>query len=173
VTVFETARLTAAEVTEEDVPELLDVYLSNPGYLELTEGSGGVAGAYDRGMLERDLAMSALTPGRHTAALRLRDDGACVGVLDWMDENPNDGAPWLGLVMIHADRQQQGLAAEAIAGLADHGRREGWTRLREGVIDGNDAGMALALATGMREVEHRAHRIAAGNCELAVMELAL
>jgi RimJ/RimL family protein N-acetyltransferase len=173
VTVFETARLTAAEVTEEDVPELLDVYLSNPGYLELTEGSGGVAGAYDRGMLERDLAMSALTPGRHTAALRLRDDGACVGVLDWMDENPNDGAPWLGLVMIHADRQQQGLAAEAIVGLADHGRREGWTRLREGVIDGNDAGMALALATGMREVEHRAHRIAAGSRELAVMELAL
>jgi hypothetical protein len=90
-----------------------------------------------------------------------------------MDENPNDGAPWLGLVMIHADRQQQGLAAEAIVGLADHGRREGWTRLREGVIDGNDAGMALALATGMREVEHRAHRIAAGSRELAVMELAL
>jgi RimJ/RimL family protein N-acetyltransferase len=173
VTVFETARLIAVEVAEEDVPELLDVYLSNPAYLELTEGSGGVPGAYNRGMLERDLAMSDLTPGRHTAVLRLRDDGACAGVLDWLDENPNDGAPWLGLIMIHAARQRLGLGTEAIAGLADHGRRAGWTRLREGVIEGNEAGMALAVAAGMREVDRKARTIAAGECELAVMELAL
>jgi RimJ/RimL family protein N-acetyltransferase len=173
VTVFETARLAATEAAEEDIPELLDVYLSNPAYLELTEGSGGVAGAYDRGMLERDLALSALTPGRHTAVLRLRDGGGCVGVLDWMDENPNDGAPWLGLIMIHAGHQHRGLAAEAIAGLAAHGRAAGWTRLREGVVEGNDAGMALARAAGMHEVERKHHRVAAGDCELAVMELEL
>ena len=65
-------------------------------------------------------------------------------------------------------------AAEvADAGLAEHGRAAGWLRLREGVIDGNDAAMALALALGMREVERKPHRIAAGECELAVMELAL
>ena len=49
----------------------------------------------------------------------------------------------------------------------------GWTRLREGVIEGNDAGMALALAVGMREVERKPYKIAAGERELAVMELAL
>jgi RimJ/RimL family protein N-acetyltransferase len=105
--------------------------------------------------------------------LRLRDDGACVGVLDWMDENPNDGAPWLGLIMIHADRQHLGLAGEAVAGLAEHGRAAGWTRLREGVLEGNDAGMALARSAGMDEVERKRHRVAAGDRELAVMELAL
>ncbi len=173
MTVFETVRLSAAEAAEDDLPELLDVYLSNPAYLELTEGSGGVPGAYDRGMLERDLAMSALTPGRHTAVLRLHDGGHCVGVLDWMDENPSDGAPWLGLIMIHAGHQHRGLGAEAVAGLAEHGRAAGWKRLREGVIAGNDAGMALARAAGMREVERRPHRIAAGDRELAVMELEL
>ena len=173
MTVFETLRLTAAEVTGDDIGVLLEVHRSNQGYLDLTEGSGGIAGAYDRGMLERDLALSAMTPGRHTCTLRLRDGGACVGLLDWMDENPNDGTPWIGLVMIHADHQRRGLAAEAIAGLAEHGRAAGWPRLREGVIDGNDAGMALALALGMREVERKPHRIAAGGCELAVMELAL
>jgi hypothetical protein len=36
---------------------VLDVYLSNPAYLELTEGSGGEPGRYDRGMLERDFAI--------------------------------------------------------------------------------------------------------------------
>ena len=59
MTVFETPRLTAAEVTEDDIAELLEVHLSNQAYLDLTEGSGGIAGAYDRGMLERDLMMSA------------------------------------------------------------------------------------------------------------------
>jgi len=173
VTGLETPRLTATQVTEDDVGELLDVYRSNPAYLDLTEGSGGVAGAYDRGMLERDLAMSEMTPGRHTCTLRLRDGGTCVGLLDWIDENPNDGTPWLGLIMIHADHQRRGLAAEVIAGLADHGRAAGWPRLREGVIEGNAAGMALALALGMREVERTPYKIAAGECELAVMELAL
>ena len=173
MTVFETPRLTAAEVTEDDIAELLEVHLSNQAYLDLTEGSGGIAGAYDRGMLERDLMMSAMTPGRHTCVLRLRAGGACVGVLDWMDENPNDGAPWVGLVMVHAAHQRSGLAAEALHGLAEHGRRHGWTRLREGVIEGNDAGMALAHAVGMREVERKPHRIAAGERELAVMEVAL
>jgi RimJ/RimL family protein N-acetyltransferase len=90
-----------------------------------------------------------------------------------MDENPNDGVPWIGLVMVHAEHQRRGLGAEALRGLADHGRDHGWTRLREGVLGGNDAGMALARALGMREVERKPHRIAAGDCELAVMELAL
>jgi RimJ/RimL family protein N-acetyltransferase len=173
VIVFETPRLTASEVDEEDIAELLEVHLSNQAYLDLTEGSGGAAGAYDRGMLERDLAMSDMTPGRHTAALRLRDGGACVGVLDWMDENPNDGVPWIGLVMVHAEYQRRGLAAEAITGLADHGRSAGWMRLREGVLEGNDAGMALARSLGMREVERKPHKVAAGELELAVMELEL
>jgi RimJ/RimL family protein N-acetyltransferase len=173
VSVFETARMTAAEITEEDLAEVLDVYLSNPAYLNLTEGSGGIPGTYNRGMLERDLAMSALTPGRHMAVLRLRDGGTCVGVLDWMDENPNDGAPWLGLVMIDAGHQRLGLGREAIAGLADYGRAAGWKRLREGVIDGNEAGMALAVAAGMHEIERKPHTIAAGTCTLAVMELDL
>jgi hypothetical protein len=120
VTVFETARLKAEEAAGDDIAELLAVYLSNPAYLDLTEGSGGVPGGYDSGMLERDLAMSALTPGRHTAVLRLRDGGACVGILDC-----------------------------------------------------NDGGMALARSAGMREVERTRHRVAAGDRELAVMELAL
>lgn len=173
MTVFETPRLSAAEVTEADISEVLEVHLSNQAYLNLTEGSGGVVGAYDRGMLERDLAMSAMTPGRHTCVLRLRDGGACVGLLDWIDENPSDGVPWIGLVMVQGEHQRAGLGAEAIGGLAAYGAACGWTRLREGVIGGNDPGMALARAVGMREVERRPFKIAAGDCELAVMELAL
>ena len=123
MTVFETPRLTAAEVTEDDIAELLDVHLSNQAYLDLTEGSGGIAGAYDRGMLERDLTMSAMTPGRQTCALRLRDGETCVGRAGLGGREPERRRA--------VDRPRHGacrrtsaagLAAEAIAGLAEHGR---------------------------------------------------
>ena len=37
-----------------------------------------------------------------------------------------------------------------------------------GIAGADDRGMALALALGMREVARKPHRIAAGECELAV-----
>jgi RimJ/RimL family protein N-acetyltransferase len=173
VSIFETARLTAGEIAEADLDDVVAVHLSNPAYLELTEGSAGEPGRYDRGMLERDLALAGMTPGRHAAALRLRATGECTGVLDWMDENPSDGCPWLGLVMVHADHQRLGLATEAVGGLAAHGRRSGWARLREGVLEENTGGLALARRLGMREIDRRPHKIAAGERTLVVFELRL
>jgi RimJ/RimL family protein N-acetyltransferase len=168
---FETARIAAADVVEDDLAELLEVYVSNPAYLELTEGSAGMPGHHDRGMLERDLAVAAMTPGWHVAALRLRESGECIGLLDWMDENPADGCPWLGLVMVHAGHQRRGLAEEAVRGLVAYGLSAGWANLREAMIEGNAAGLALARAVGMHEVE-RPHPVAAGEREVVVMELA-
>jgi RimJ/RimL family protein N-acetyltransferase len=173
VTLFRTTRLEVRETDEADIDALLNVRLSNPHYLELTEGSAGEPGHYDRGMLERDLAMAMLMPGRHPAVMALTDSGDVVGELDWMDENPSDGAPWLGLVMVDRAHQRRGFALEAVRGLAEHGRDAGWARLREGVLAGNDAGLGLARAAGFAEVERRPLRVAAGERELIVLELAL
>jgi hypothetical protein len=41
---FETERLVIRELREEDLEAVLPVYTSNPGYLALTEGSGGEPG---------------------------------------------------------------------------------------------------------------------------------
>jgi RimJ/RimL family protein N-acetyltransferase len=173
VTRFRTARLEVRDTGEADIDALLGVRLSNPGYLELTEGSAGEPGRFDRGMLERDLAMALLIPGRHPAVIALADSGEVVGELDWMDENPSDGSPWLGLVMVHAAHQRRGMALEAVRGLAGHGREAGWSRLREGVLAENEAGLGLARAAGFAEVDRRPHRVAAGERELIVLELAL
>ena len=87
---YATERLDVRGVEERDVDGLLGVYRSNPEVLALTEGSAGEPGRYDRGMLERDLWMSELDEARHTAGLFLRDGGACVGVIDWLEP---DAAP--------------------------------------------------------------------------------
>jgi RimJ/RimL family protein N-acetyltransferase len=168
--VFETERLVVREVAAADLEAILAVYLGNPDYLELTEGSAGEAGHYDLGMLERDLAMAQMTPGRVFAGVFDRESGEAVGILDWMDENPNDGKPWLGLIMIYAERQRQGLAAEALEGLAEHLRRRGIFLLREGVIESNVAGRALADRLGFELVERKTIKLASGEQPILVLE---
>jgi hypothetical protein len=47
-----------------------------------------------------------------------------------MEENPSDGTPWLGLLMIRADLHRHGLASEVFAGLARELRRNGLKQVR-------------------------------------------
>jgi len=170
---FRTARLDARPIEDADIDGLLDVYLSNPAVLAVTEGSAGEPGHYDRGMLERDLWMSELDPARHTAGLFLQGDGTCVGVLDWVDANPADDLPWIGLVMVHAARQRHGYGREALLGLFEHGRAHRWERVRAAALVDDAAATALLRCAGMREIERRPHRFAAGERLLAVAEIAL
>jgi RimJ/RimL family protein N-acetyltransferase len=168
--VFATERLDVRAVEEGDVDALLAVYLSHPDVLAVTEGSAGEAGHYDRGMLERDLWMSEVDPARHTAGLFLRDGGACVGVLDWVDEGPNDGLPWVGLVMVHAGHARRGYAREALTGVMDHGAAAGWPCVRAAALAEAPAALALLASAGMREVERRVSRFAAGERSIVVFE---
>ncbi len=116
------------------------------------EGSAGERGRYDLGMLERDVALARMTPGRAMAGIFLRHSGEPVGVLDWMDENPSDGMPWVGLLMIRADRQRQGLATEAFERLAVLLRDRGARVVRAGVMERNAAGRELAGRLGFEPV---------------------
>ena len=170
---YATERLDVRGVEEADIDGLLAVYLSNPQLTAITEGSAGEAGHYDRGMLERDLWMSELDEARHTAGLFLREGGTCVGVLDWLDRNPEDGSPWIGLVMVHGDHQRRGYGREAVLGLFDLGRTQGWTGVRAAAIADDAATRGLYEAVGMREVDRRSHAFAAGERSVAVFELEL
>ena len=169
---FETPRLVVREPRAEDLDALLEVYASNPDYLELTEGSGGEPGRYDRDMLERDVGVAQLTPGRRLAGIFLRDGGDAVGVLDWMEANPTDGIPWVGLLIIRRDRQRHGLASEAFAGLANELRARGQNAIRAGVIDRNPEGHALVHRLGFEPVSRTTMRMTAEE-EVTIFELRL
>lgn len=169
---FETERLVVRELEEDDLDAILPVYLSNPGYLALTEGSGGEPGRYDLEMLRRDLALAWLTPGRRVAGLFLREGGEAVGVLDWMEESPSDGKPWIGLVIVRADRQRQGLASEAVEGLAGRLRELGREVVRAGTIGRNPGARALARRLGFEPISTTVRRMASEE-EVVVLERAL
>ena len=93
--------------------------------------------------------------------------GDPVGVLDWLEENPADGRPWIGLVMIRADAQGRGFGTEAAEALLR--RLPGPVRM--GVIVGNEAGLALARRLGLRRVSAVARQMNARE-EVVVYERA-
>ena len=168
-----TPRLVLADVREDDLDALLAVALSNPSFTGHAEGSDGVPGLFDLGMLERDLAVAALDPARHPLTVRRRSDDRVVGWADVLEDHPRDGVPWIGLLELHADVQRRGYGREAAGALAQWARDRGAPALRLGVDDGNDAALAFWSSLGYVEVDRRERRGPAGPLAVAVLELAL
>jgi RimJ/RimL family protein N-acetyltransferase len=167
VSEFETERLVVRAPDDGELQAMLAVYDSNPFYIELTEG---VAGAYDLGRLERDLAVAHSTPGRELAAVLEKESGELIGVLDTLLENESDGKPWIGLLMIRADRQHEGFASEVVLGFGDRLRELGVSVVRSGVIDGNEAGRRLTERLGFEQVRTTAMRMGSGERTVRVLE---
>lgn len=152
---LETKRLRLREAAPDDLPALLDVYLSNPAFVAMNEGSRGEQGYYDLAMLQRDWQIAQITPGRFLLGIWLKESSEAVGQADFLDENPNDGMPWLGLLMIAGPFHRRGLGTEAFEALAEHFRNErGWTALRLGAFPENTTALAFWRRLGFMPLSH-------------------
>lgn len=171
---LESSRLDLREMTEEDLPLVLPVYLSNPDFLQQQEGSEGEAGRYDLERWQRDWSIAQMMPGRHMFACYLKPNGEVVGFIDYLEENADDGKPWLGTLTIHKEYQRQGLGTEAFHRLADYFRNHyGWPVLRAGVLEQNAAGLAFVRAVGFQAVEEGLKRFPGGEQRFIVFERSL
>ena len=166
---MESERLRIHEAEPEDLPGLLPVYLSNPEFVAMNEGSRGEQGYYDLAMFQRDWQIQRMLPGGHVLGIYLKQTGEAVGQANYLEENPDDGMPWLGLLMIAREHQRQGFGTEAFQRLAAFFRETyGWPVLRLGVLKQNAPASAFWEHSGFRRVE------GAGRGERAVvMELPL
>lgn len=146
-------RLVIREAQPDDLPGLLPVYLSNPAFVAMSEGSAGESGYFDLEMLQRDWHVQTQMLGAAMLGIYLKETGEAVGMAGYLAENPSDGYPWLGLLMIHADHQRQGLGSEAYAHLAAYFAGElGWTALRLGVLRDNAPARTFWDRLGFRHV---------------------
>lgn len=153
---IETPHLRIRDAEAEDLPDLLPVYLSNPEFVRMSEGSRGEAGYYDLEMFQRDWWINRMMPGGHVLGIYLKATGEPVGQANFLEENPEDGMPWLGLLMIAAPHQREGLGREAFEALADYFRTAyGWPKLRLGVLVSNTTGLAFWQALGFTRVEEK------------------
>ncbi|GAB3688309.1 GNAT family N-acetyltransferase [Angustibacter aerolatus] len=143
-----TERLVIADVEASDLDGLLEVALSNPAFLATHEGTADGPGSYDRGMLERDLAVAAMDPARHPLALRRNGSDDVVGWAEVLDAHPVDGVPWVGLLELHAAHQRQGLGREAVGALLGWAGALGSEWLGLGVDADDAAAQAFWTALG-------------------------
>jgi RimJ/RimL family protein N-acetyltransferase len=133
--------------------------------LEWTQG-----GEYDLELLREDWQEAHQTDGRHMLALRDRVSRETVGVLEYIENNPNDGHPWIGLIMVSADRQREGLAGEAMQAVCDLVGLNWASPIRLGVIDQNSAGLALAVSLGFQPYGETVQLLAGGEQRLVLLQ---
>jgi RimJ/RimL family protein N-acetyltransferase len=162
---IETERLKLEPMKEEDLPAVLEVFLSNPLYLEWTEG-----GEYDLERLKLDWHLSQEDPARHMLVLREKATRELVGVIEYLELNERDGHPWIGLIIIGEAHQRRGFAAEAMEGAIER-LAMGWASpVRIGVIDQNDPGMRLALSLGFTPYGRTEMRMNEDMQEIVLLE---
>jgi len=152
-------------VRDDELPALLEVFLSNPEYLGWTEG-----GDYDLEKLQRDWEVARIDPQRHMLALRETETGELVGLIEYLDHNERDGHPWIGLIMVHASRQREGFAAEAMSAVAERIHLNWASPLRLAVISQNEPGLRLALALGFEPYGEAEQPTAGGELRLLLMQ---
>ncbi|HEX6797224.1 MAG TPA: GNAT family N-acetyltransferase, partial [Ktedonobacterales bacterium] len=103
-----------------------------------------------------DWWINRMMPGGHVLGIYLKATGEAVGQANFLEENPEDGMPWLGLLMIAAPHQRQGVGREAFGALATYFRTTyGWPALRLGVLVPNTTGLAFWRALGFEQVEEK------------------
>jgi RimJ/RimL family protein N-acetyltransferase len=155
-------------VAEHDLPRVLEVFKSNPRYLEWTE-----EGAYDLDALRADWETAHATEGRYMLALREKEAGEILGVIEYLENNAADGHPWIGLIMVAADRQREGLGGEAVQAVCDHVHLNWASPVRMAVIEDNRAGLALAISLGFEPYGEAFQDLGGGERRLVLLQLRL
>src|SRR5690242_12081114 len=139
------ARLQIHEIVADDLPALLPIYTSNPEFVRQNEGSEGEPGRYDLDRWQRDWYVMQMLPGSHQLGCYLKTGNTPVGIVHFLEENEDDGKPWLGTLVIHKDYQRQGLGTEVFQCLAEHFRQQtDWMTLRASVKAQNETGLPFS-----------------------------
>jgi len=144
--------LTYRSTTSADVPQLVEVYNSNPFFMEVSEGKSAVTSLE----VARDLEENQAMPGSYSISVCEMQTDRVIGILQFILKNPRDGHPWLGLLMIHQEKQGRGMAAECLHTLIAWYRENGFSSLHLGVLEKNERVVPFYEKHGFVRYELRA-----------------
>ncbi|UOP05278.2 GNAT family N-acetyltransferase [Conchiformibius kuhniae] len=119
--------------SEQDWQDALAVYRSNRHYLRLIDPCEPTSDS-----VRRDLRRfpPALAPEQCHACL-IKQAGETVGIIHYLTGFPDAGTAYIGLLMLHGSRQNQGLGGRIVAGFCQQMRGAGLKRLRLSVLHDN------------------------------------
>lgn len=126
----------------------LDIMNSNPDFNLLSEGKEQLS--------EQDI----LHEHKATFAKErylVQYESQAVGILDFMMLNPKDQTPWLGLLAIHQQHQQQGIGVKVYLHYESLMKQRGIPKVRLGCLKDNRKGFKFWSKMGfstIKEVEY-------------------
>jgi RimJ/RimL family protein N-acetyltransferase len=127
-------RLQFQAVTLENLNDLVPVYNSNPFYLQASTGESVVSIEEIR----KDWEENNDYEGSYSLMMREKATGEIVGLAQFILQNPRDNNPWLGLLMIHKEKQGLGYGREFLEVLMSWLAKNGYSSLHLGVLTKND-----------------------------------
>jgi RimJ/RimL family protein N-acetyltransferase len=145
----ESERLQFAPISEHDIAELVEVYNSNPFYMEAAEGKPAIT----LKEVERDFVENNSYPGSFNIAIREKGKSKIIGIAQFILNNPRDNNPWLGLLMLHKEKQGQGYAKEFLLILLDWYKQNGYASLHLGVLEKNSIVVPFYQRCGFQQYE--------------------
>lgn len=114
-------------VTKDKLEIALDIVNSNSEYNRLENGN------HVRTM--KEVSVELLNPS--TTSLLIKFGNQYIGILDYLDKNPKDQLPWLGLLMIHSRYHSRGYGKRAYLSFEDRLKEQKVSRVRLGVLKQN------------------------------------
>ena len=158
---FTTERLTIGPIEEDHLDDLYAVYVSNPDFLQLTEGTTYGVGVYSKEQMLRDLHVAEWT-GRTPCGVFLREKHELIGFLEYWERAETDKKPWLGLLMIHRDYQRRGFGLEIVKGFLRWTEFLGWAEVRIGILEQNEKSLFFWRSLGFEPYEVKEKRMPSG-----------
>jgi RimJ/RimL family protein N-acetyltransferase len=134
------SRITLEPVTQDTPPEmLLDTFNSNRDFLEIS----GERVPYTADNVAMYFYEETQRENARCFLIRLVETGQVVGTAAMAVPHPPAGCPWIGLMLIDARCQSQGIGAEASALIDAMLAGEGWGKVRLGVLKANPRARAF------------------------------
>jgi RimJ/RimL family protein N-acetyltransferase len=131
-----TRRLTLHRARQAEAPALAAVFASN---LEFLRASWACHQPFDAAEAARYLETESQRENGLCLSIVERATRRVIGMAALLVPNPADGVPWIGLLIVAADRQDAGLGGEAASALERLLERQGWPEVRLNVLVANDS----------------------------------
>jgi GNAT superfamily N-acetyltransferase len=139
--------ITFERITQDLIEVIEEITNSNPNYNLMENGQL---------TRSRDELMKEYFESPHQSnTYFIKLDDTYIGLIDFLELNPRDGFPWLGLLMIHGDYQGYGFGTNAFLLFEEELIQKNVHALRLGVLLNNHQAKSFWLTNGFKYVENK------------------
>ncbi|WP_088068443.1 GNAT family N-acetyltransferase [Gottfriedia luciferensis] len=139
--------ITFEKITQDLIEVIEEITNSNQNY-----------NLMENGRLTRtkeELMNEYFSTSHQSETLFIKLDDTYIGLIDFLELNPRDEFPWLGLLMIHNDYQGYGFGTNAFLLFEKRLMEKNISKLRLGVLINNHQAKTFWISQGFNYVENK------------------